>query len=226
MTGRSPPNDQGCSLLPFPLCLGVLRLINPLLVSDVQFKTSVAVTNPLVSLLISCNSCMVIMDSQHSAKAKLCSFNHQQQLDHLHKFQESAPSALSRSIDIARDPGASTWLSALPLRDHQFHLHKGDFRDSFCLRYGWMPALLPASCVCGVSFTAEHALSCPWGGFLFVHHNEIRDCIAHLLKGICHDVCVEPGLQFLTGENLSYRSAVVDDGAHDFWGYFTPACLL
>ena len=31
---------------------------------------------------------------------------------------------------------------------------------------------------------------------------------------ICHNVCVEPGLQPLTGEDLSYCSAVVDDGAH------------
>ena len=71
------------------------------------------------------------------------------------------------------------------------------------------------------------ALSCPRGGFLFVRHNEIRDSIAHLLKGICHDVCVEPGLQPLTGENLSYRSAVVDDGAcldiaaRGFWVFHT-----
>ena len=39
------------------------------------------------------------------------------------------------------------------------------------------------------------------------------DSIAHLLKEICHDVCVEPGLQPLTGKSLSYRSADVDDGA-------------
>ena len=87
-----------------------------------------------------------------------------------------------------------------------------------------MPALLPASSVCGVSFTVERALSCPQGGFLFVCYNEIHDSIAHLLKGICHNVCVELGLQPLTSENLSYRSAVVDDGARldiaarGFWG--------
>ena len=58
-----------------------------------------------------------------------------------------------------------------------------------CQLYYWLP-------VCVVSFfTVEHALSCPRGGFLFVRHNEIRDCIAHLLKEICHDVCVEPVLQ-------------------------------
>ena len=49
--------------------------------------------------------------------------------------------------------------------------------------------------------------------FLFARHNEICDSIAHLLKEICHDVCIEPGLQPLTSESLSYCSAVADDGA-------------
>ena len=68
------------------------------------------------------------------------------------------------------------------------------------------------SCLCGVSFTVEHALSCPRGGFFFVCHNHICDSIAQLLKEICHDVSVEPGLQPLTGGNSHYRS--VDDQAH------------
>jgi len=70
------------------------------------------------------------MDSQHS---NLNSLNHQQWLNNLVEFQKSAPSDLSRSIDIAREPGASTWLSALPLRDHDFVLHKSDFCDALCL---------------------------------------------------------------------------------------------
>ena len=146
MTGRSPPNDQGHSLLSFPLCLGGLGIINPLVVSDVQYRTSVAA---LVSLLLSRNSCYThdIMDSQHSAKAKLCSLNQQQWLNSLIEFQKYVPSALSRSMGIAREPGASTWLSAIPLRDHNFILHKSDFRDAFCLRYSWMPALLLVLCV-------------------------------------------------------------------------------
>ena len=70
-------------------------------------------------------------------------------------------------------------------------------------------------------FTVEHALSCPWGGFLFVHHNEICDSIAHLLKEICHDVSVEPAWSSaIDWGSLSYHSVVVDDGAHlgtGFW---------
>ena len=37
---------------------------------------------------------------------------------------------------------------------------------------------------------------------------KICDSIAHLLN----DVCVESGLQSLTGEDLSYHSTAVDDG--------------
>ena len=59
---------------------------------------------------------------------------------------------------------------------------------------------------------------------MFVSHNDIRDSITHLLKEICHDVSIEPGLQPLTGENLHYRSAIKDDqacldiAAHGFGG--------
>jgi len=52
-----------------------------------------------------------IMDSG-STLYKGQSVNHQQ---HLVEFQKSAPPYLSRSIDITRDLGASTWLRVLYL---------------------------------------------------------------------------------------------------------------
>lgn len=36
---------------------------------------------------------------------------------------------LKRQVDHAKERGASSWLSVLPLSDHGFHLHKGDFRE-------------------------------------------------------------------------------------------------
>ena len=42
---------------------------------------------------------------------------------------------------------------------------------------------LPAHCACGISFTVEHALSCPKGGLSSIRHNEIRD-----LTTRCHFV--------------------------------------
>ena len=72
--------------------------------------------------------------------------------------------------------------------------------------------------------SVEHALSCPFGGFPSIRHNELRDITAALLSEFCHNVSVEPNLQPLSGEQFHYRSANVEDGARldvsaeSFWG--------
>ena len=60
---------------------------------------------------------------------------------------------------------ASSWLTTLPIAGHGFALSKGEFRDALCLWFGWQPVNLPQTCVCGKSFSVEHAFSCPCGGF-------------------------------------------------------------
>ena len=115
------------------------------------------------------------------------------------------PGSLKRSMEVASEPGASSWLSALPIQEYGFALHKGDFRDALCLCYGWQPCLLPFSCVCGQSFNVEHAMNCPCAGFPSVCHNELRDITASLLTEVCHAMGTEPCLQPLSGEQLKYK---------------------
>ena len=76
------------------------------------------------------------------------------------------------------------------------------------------PSHLPSSCACGASFSTEHALSCPKGGFPSLCHNEIRDLTANLLTEVCSNVCVEPELQPLSKESLKNRTANTEDHAH------------
>ena len=85
-----------------------------------------------------------------------------------------------RSIKVASEKGASSWLVALPIQKHGFSLHKSTFRDALCLRYGWQPSLLPSACVCGHAFTTNHALNCHMGGFPTIRHNEVHDLPANL----------------------------------------------
>ena len=79
-------------------------------------------------------------------------------------------------------------------------------------------------CACGNSFTKEHVLSCPRGGFPIIRHKEIRDVTASLLTEVCHDVMIEPNLQPLTGEALTRATSNTADGArldiavNGFWG--------
>ena len=94
-----------------------------------------------------------------------------------------------------------------------YHLHKGAFRDALCLRYGWDPPYLPDSCTCGASFSIDHALNCPCGGFPSLCHNELRDITASLMREVRKNVTIEPVLQPLSSETLHPRSAIRENDA-------------
>ena len=109
--------------------------------------------------------------------------------------------------------GASSWLSVLLLSNQGFHLNKGKFRDSLCLRYGWALQNTPRQCNCGKTFTSNHAMVCHMGGFPTIRHNEVRDITASLLTEVCSNAVTEPHLQPLLGEAFRLASANTDDGA-------------
>ena len=101
-------------------------------------------------------------------------------------------SELQRARELACLRGASSWLTVLPLDEHGFSLHKGDFRDAVCLRYGWPLPHLPTECICGASFTVDHAFTYPHDGYPTLRHNEIRDITAQLKSEVCPNVATEP----------------------------------
>ena len=80
------------------------------------------------------------------------------------------------------------------------------------------------------SFSIDHSLSCPKGGFPSIRHNKVRDLTAELLSEICHSVEVEPHLQPLNGESFQYKTASTQDGArldismNGFWGGCYEKC--
>ena len=99
------------------------------------------------------------------------------------------------------------------MEDHGFTQHKSAFRDAVALRYGWVPSQMPSHCVCGQSFTVQHALSCPRGGFPSIRYNVLQDLTASLLKETCHGVAAEPSLQPITSESFRAASVNKQDGA-------------
>ena len=109
------------------------------------------------------------------------------------------PPRLKRCVDLAKEKGASSWLSVLPLDDQNFSLHKGAFKDAISLRYGWKLPNTPAKCTCGKVFSVDHAMVCPTGGFPTIRHNELRDVTASLLTEVCHNVATELSRNFWSG---------------------------
>ena len=77
-------------------------------------------------------------------------------------IKHSSPD-LQRAIELASEKGASAWLTALPLDELGFHLHKAAFGDGISLCYGWPLTNLQLECVCSHPMGVDHALSCPCG---------------------------------------------------------------
>ena len=165
LTGRAPPNDFERDLFALPPRWGVLGLCNPICGASQEFSASLKITEPLCSLILHhdllYSQVKAIQLSQKSSVRSLkqeyyskCSTDLRQHLD---------PS-LRLVLDLAVERGASTWLTALPLDEYGFALHKSAFQDALALHYGWLPLRSPTHCACGTSFSIEHALSCPKGG--------------------------------------------------------------
>lgn len=225
ITGQPAPNDTVRALLALPGRLGGLSLCNPAAQSDYEFEASTRLTTPLIALIVSrereigdaCERQKAIKRDIHREKQKLRN-------DEAAELMVRLPDDLKRSTQLAGEKGASSWLTVRPLEQHGFALHKSAFQDALCLRYGWPLKHLQDHCVCGCNFTADHAMSCPAGGFPSLRHNEVRDIIGTLLAEVSAVSTIEPTLQTLTGERFNHRTATTDDDARldiyarGFWG--------
>eukprot|EP00731_Ephydatia_muelleri_P028772 Em0020g416a len=226
LTGQSPFNDTDRNMLALQTRLGGLGIINPSLMSLYHYTTSVNVTSALANLVITRATLMPSDLGIQQLEEKNLARNQRKAMETASVTELLAilPAKQKRSVEIASEKGASSWLNALPIARHGFALHKSAFRDAICLRYGWQPPLLPSHCICGSIYTVEHAMNCPSGGFPSIRHNEVRDLTSAFLSEVCHNVHTEPTLQPLQGEHLKYKSANgevgarLDVAAQNFWG--------
>ena len=224
ITGRPPPGEEERKLLQLPPRLGGLGIANPLFMNQ-EYTYSKTVSAPLVNLIL--QQKMELGDTAEQQASLKRDIRKQKKNDlesRAEQITNKLPLHLNRCVELAKEKGASCWLTTLPIKQHGFTLHKSAFRDALCLRYGWQPPRLPDRCPCGASFTIDHSLSCPTGGYPTIRHNEVRDLFSEMLQEVCYDVQREPILQPLTGEILTKKTSTTDDEArlditaNGFWG--------
>ena len=225
LSGRQVFSDTERNLLSLPAKLGGIGVTNPTQSSGHQYKASQKISAPLMK----CMQKGVDEDVQevHLLQKKLKTdvhhTNHQEIRSRAKEIQSNLPRNCRTAIEQSCEDGASSWLTAIPITDYGFKLHKQAFRDALCLRYGWPLRRPPSHCACGTPFNINHAFSCPKGAFPIIRHNKIRDLLAELLTEVCPCVAVEPVLQPLSGEHFQLRSTTVEDNARldvcarDFW---------
>ena len=200
-------------MLALPCRDGGLGIVNPSSLAS-QFQDSMHITKSLVQKILQQDqSAEGVPAATITAKAEIVFQFRRLAKEAVASVIAISTSTAERTLNLAAEKGASSWLTCRPLRQYGFNLHKQAFWDALCLRYGWTPPGLPTECVCGKAFSPEHALSCPTGGYPAMRHNDLRDLTASLLREVAHDVQVEPHLQPLTGETFRHHSAIFEDGA-------------
>ena len=211
------PSDIERNLFALPCCLGGIGVANPMRLANSEYLASVQVTKPLTDLIMQQNVVYSYEAQEAQLLAKLdlrrTTGKRQVQANETSQLKSGISTSLQHSMSLAQEKGASSWLTALPVEEFGFALHKGAFRDALALRYGWAPHFVPSHCACGQPFSVSHSLSCSMQGYPSIRHSEIRDLTAELLSEVCHSVSVEPHLQPLSGETLRCASANVEDGA-------------
>ena len=193
------------------------------------YQASINISAPLRDLILEQNHeyPFEYLETQINAKRDVHKQNCDKTTASAASRRATIPKSRQRAMDLAQERDASSWLTTLPLEE--FGVSPSTKVPSempllSSIRYGWQPGLIPSRCACGTSFSVEHALSCLMGGFPIVRHNEVRDLTAKLMSEVCHDVCIEPTLQPITGEALSGASAITENGArldvaaNGFWG--------
>ena len=224
LTDRPPCSKTERDILALPSRLGSLGILNPFANSQNYFLASTTLTRPLVDQTIAQNPFgNVALDDVLEAKKNIRISNRLRDICYANEIDKVLSKDQKILIALAKEKGSSTWLTVMPVEEHDFFLNKGEFRDALHLCYGWNIRNTPQSCVCGSPFSVDHAMICKRGGFSILNHNEIRDLTANLLTEVCHNVAIEPPLQPLIGEILCHRSANVGDEArldikaHSFW---------
>ena len=144
--------DNERSLFQLPVRLGGLGI--PILseVASEHFESSKKITAPLVTIMIL--QWDTLPDDSYVKILKL-----EEKTKREEKFKIKAatieqilsPAELGAASD-TKDPGASNWLSAVPLEEYNFVLNKKEFRDAMNLRYGKDLKGLPSKCPCGQFF--------------------------------------------------------------------------
>ena len=221
--GESP--DVPSELLSLNPKDGGLVIENPKSIASSQYKTSILKTKIHKETIIKQEMTMRKESSDGRTQKEI-----EQECRKLKENERKVrnerlvvPSHLKRCMEQAKDTGASNWLNALPIKDQQLDMNKGQFADALCIRYNQPIRNLPSTCPCGDSFDVEHALSCKKGGFIAQRHDNLRDIFTNLLSKICKDVEVEPHLMPVTNETFGFRTtntspeARLDIKANGFW---------
>ena len=207
-------SDNDRDILSLPIREGGLGIKKVSENADVSYNASRKITLPLITQITKQSSCLPA--AEDVVKARIDTIKQIKDLE-AHKIEDikkAQDEVTQRALEQLSQPGASSWLGAIPLESQGFNLNKGEFQDALALRYNKPVKNLPAKCPCDAAFTTTHAMDCHRGGFVNARHDNIRNLECVLLKSVVQDVEVEPKLQPVVNRAGYRKTAILDDDGH------------
>ena len=189
-------SDSERRLMALPYRYGGLGVLDPTQTAEREYSASIRITSSLTDLICSQEIDITRLDGNAIAEAKseMTRLKEERFQEEFDVLAETMDVKTKRLVMAAREKGASSWLSALPLRKRGYVLNRQEFRDAICLRYGWKVEGTPIHCGCGKRNSIDHILTCKRGGYVNLRHNSLRNAEAKLMEEVCHDIRIEPSL--------------------------------
>ena len=134
LTGRPPPSDLECVLFALPARLGGLGIRIPSETAANELQSSLFVTSSLKDHILDQDreyGHNIITDQLQ--KKAINRLNRERGVRDADDLYSQLSDSLQRAVNLAKEKGASTWLTVLPLTDHGFALHKSAFHDALAL---------------------------------------------------------------------------------------------
>ena len=202
--------------------MGGLGLPNPVSDADVSCLWSRNVTRALVDRILRRRDrpmAEVVEVEREVFKADQRS--KARRLDELSSLtKEQLTPRMKRAIIAAEEKGSSSWLTALPLADFGFHYRRESFRMlSICAMDGPHLSFLHSTCV--VTHLTSTTL-CRAPTVVTLVYATGQRLLGELLDETCSNVCLEPILKPIDGEQLRRATNTADDARLDikaggFW---------
>ena len=99
------------------------------------YNASSKITKPLVNQILAQSQELPDEETVKTVKSKTISEDKAAEAEKYKNIKTKQTPDLQRFLGQHSEPGASSWLGALPLEKHNFNLTKSEFNDSLCLRY-------------------------------------------------------------------------------------------
>ena len=187
-------SDEEREITALPVRYGGLGIKKPEDDCDHEYQASKEITRELKDAIILQAVDFKDLPTLEKRKKEVSAAREEMLKEKFNNITATCNGITKRSLLAAKEKGASSWLTCLPLQKLGYVLNKQEFRDCMALRYNWAVPDMPRVCGCGKPSNIDHLLSCHLGGYTNMRHNRLRDLIAKMLKEVCYDVKTEPHL--------------------------------